>query len=203
MTDHVADLTGARDEVLAQADSFRLELEPLLASSLLAGLERLRSLQAAHVASLDAPTRQALEDALERALGTAVAAVSTRLRDPDLWLSPQTALQLPSPSPAWPLAVPAWLARLARGRARPTPELGELDDPGNRIWVAITSAAGPLDAVLQEFGFSPERRRIGGGRFGVAPRTLPRLDPSGALQRRWKRYRAAYARYSSVAGPSA
>jgi hypothetical protein len=51
---------------------------------------------------------------------------------------------------------------------------------------------------LLEFGFQQERRRIGGGRFGVVPRTLPRLDPSGVLQRRWKRYRAAFERYEAL-----
>jgi len=148
------------------------------------------------VASLDEASRRALRETSDRAVGTAVHSVSARLRDPDVWLSPQTAPDLTARTePRWSLDVPSWLARLLRRGAHGPNGLGVLDDPGNRVWVAIASAAGPIDAVLQEFGFSPERRRIGGGRFGVVPRTLPRLDPSGILQRRWKRYRAAYERY--------
>jgi hypothetical protein len=99
------------------------------------------------------------------------------------------------------LDTPSWIAGLLRpgARARRSNDLGALDDPGNRVWVSIASSTGPVDAVLLEFGFAPERRRIGGGRFGVAPRTLPRLDPSGVLQRRWKRYRTAFARYEAIA----
>ncbi|HET7235554.1 MAG TPA: hypothetical protein VFK59_03890 [Actinomycetota bacterium] len=200
MTDRFAHLERARDEVLAEAESFRLELEPILAASLRAGMERLTSTHAAHLASLDGTSRRALRETCERAIASSVGSVSARLRDPELWLSPRTAPDLLAPTePGWSLSTPAWLARLlGRGERRPA-GLGALDDPGNRIWVAIASAAGPLDAVLHEFGFAPQRHRIGGGRFGVAPRTLPRLDPSGALQRRWKRYRAAYERYEALA----
>jgi hypothetical protein len=176
VTDRFADLAGARDDVLAEAEGFRVELEPILATSLLAGLERLAGVQAAHVASLDEASRLALRETSERAVGTAVGSVTARLQDPDVWLSPQTAPELAAQNePGWSLDVPSWLARLLRRGARVPHGLGVLDDPGNRIWVAIASAAGPLDAVLQEFGFTPERRRIGGGRFGVVPRTLPRL----------------------------
>jgi hypothetical protein len=65
--------------------------------------------------------------------------------------------------------------------------------------VAISSAAKPLDPVLEEFGFRPGRRRIGGGSFGIAARTLPQLDPSGALGQRWRRYRGAFERLSALA----
>ena len=57
----------------------------------------------------------------------------------------------------------------------------------------------PARPVLEEFGFRPERRRLGGGSFGVAARTLPQLDPSGAIGQRWKRYRAAYERLTTLA----
>ena len=203
MCDAVGDgfeqLAAARDSVLAEAESFRLELEPILTEALRAGLERVTSAQARHLASLDEPTRRAFEEAAAGATRSAIAAVASRLRDPDPWLSPHTAPHLGAPrEPGWSLDVPSWLARLL-GREPGSPRgLGDLDDPGNRIWVAIGSAAGPIDGVLQEFGFAEQRPRIGGGRFGVAPRTLPRLDPSGVLQRPWKRYRAAFERYEAL-----
>jgi len=199
MGDRFDQLASARDLVLAEAESFRLELEPILAEALRAGLERVTSAQAGQLASLDESTRGAFEEAAAGATRSAVAVVSSRLRDPDLWLSPHTAPDLGAPrEPGWSLDVPSWLARLL-GREHGSPGgLGELDDAGNRIWVAIGSAAGPIDGVLQEFGFADERPRIGGGRFGVAPRTLPRLDPSGVLQRRWKRYRTAFERYETL-----
>jgi hypothetical protein len=198
--DRFEQLAAARDSVLAEAESFRLELEPILAEALRAGLEQVTSAQAGHLASLDEPTRGAFAEAAAGATRSGVAAVSGRLRDPDLWLSPLTAPHLGAPrEPGWSLDVPSWLARLL-GREPGSPRgLGNLDDPGNRIWVAIGSAAEPIDGVLQEFGFTQERPRIGGGRFGVAPRTLPRLDPSGVLQRPWKRYRTAFERYEALA----
>jgi hypothetical protein len=33
----------------------------------------------------------------------------------------------------------------------------------------------------------------------VGPRTLPRLDPSGILQRRWRRYRSAFDHLAALA----
>jgi hypothetical protein len=197
--DRFDQLVAARDAVLAEAQAFRLELEPILIAGLERGLERLVSEQSGHMTTLEAPTRLAFEQATATGTLAAVRAVGERLREPDLWLSPHTAPELGMRTEAgWALDVPAWLAGLLR-RTRPRRELGDLDDPGNRIWVAIASAAGPIDGVLEEFGFTPGRRRIGGGRFGVVPRTLPKLDPSGVLGRRWSRYRAAYARYEALA----
>ena len=94
--------------------------------------------------------------------------------------------------------MPEWVARLG-GPAREGSSLGRLDEMTNRVWVAISAAAKPLDPVLEEFGFRPERRRLGGGSFGVSARTLPQLDPSGAIGQRWKRYRAAYERLTALA----
>jgi hypothetical protein len=93
--------------------------------------------------------------------------------------------------------LPEWVARLG-GSAREGSVLGRLDEMKNRVWVAISAAARPLDPVLEEFGFRPERRRLGGS-FGVSARTLPQLDPSGAIGQRWKRYRAAYERLTALA----
>jgi len=197
--DRFEELVEARDGVLAEAEVFRSELEPILADALRAGLDRVTAAQAAHLALLDEPTRRALDEAAAGTTRSAVAAVSARLREPDVWLSPHTAPHLGRPrEPGWSLEVPSFLVRLlGRGPSGPG-GLGNLDDPGNRIWVAIGAAAGPIDGMLLEFGFQQERRRIGGGRFGVVPRTLPRLDPSGVLQRRWKRYRAAFERYEAL-----
>ena len=129
-----------------------------------------------------------------RAIELGVTETVVRLRSPEIWLSPLTAPELPSRTdPAHPLGVPEWVARLG-GSVREGSALGRLDEMTNRIWVAISAATRPLDPVLEEFGFRPERRRLGGGSFGVSARTLPQLDPSGAIGQRWKRYRAAYER---------
>ena len=200
MGDRFELLAAARDAVLAEGEAFRLELEPILTAALEGVPERVAAAQPAHLAGLGPATRRAFEEAMATATLAAVRAVGERLRDPDLWLSPRTAPELATRTEAgWSLDVPAWLAGLLRRTQRGRQGLGDLDDPGNRIWVAIASAAGPVDRVLEEFGFVGGRRRIGGGRFGVVPRTLPRLDPSGELGRRWTRYRVAFARYEALA----
>ena len=197
--DPFVELEAARANVLEEAERFVQELEPVLGPSLHAGFERLRLAQAGHVGRLDGPTQAALEDAVGRAIELGVAETVERLRSPEIWLSPLTAPELPPRSdPARPLGLPEWVARLG-GSAREGSALGRLDEMTNRIWVAISAAARPLDPVLQEFGFRPERRRLGGGSFGVAPRTLPQLDPSGAIRQQWKRYRAAYERLTALA----
>lgn len=197
--DPFAELEAARANVFEEAERFVQELEPVLGHSLHAGFERLRLTQAGHVARLDGPTLAALEDAVGRAIELGVAETVERLRSPEIWLSPLTAPELPPRTdPARPLGLPEWVARLG-GSAREGPALGRLDEMTNRVWVAISAAARPLDPVLEEFGFGPERRRLGGGSFGVSARTLPQLDPSGAIGQRWKRYRAAYERLTALA----
>ncbi len=197
--DPFIELESARANVLEEAERFVQELEPVLLPSLHAGFERLRQAQAGHVAGLDGPTLAALEDAVDRAIEVGAAETVERLRSPEIWLSPLTAPELPPRTdPARPLGLPEWVARLG-GSAREGSALGRLDEMTNRIWVAISAAAKPLDPVLEEFGFRPERRRLGGGSFGISPRNLPQLDPSGVLGRRWKRYRAAYERMAALA----
>jgi hypothetical protein len=197
--DPFGDLDAAREAVLVEGERFIEELEPILAESLHAGFDRLRLAQAGHLARLDGPTLAAMEDAVGRAIELGVAETVQRLRSPEIWLSPLTAPELPPlTDSARPLGLPEWIARLG-GSAREAPSLRKLDDPSNRIWVAISAAARPLEPVLDEFGFRPERRRLGGGSFGIAPRTLPQLDPSGAIGQRWKRYRAAYERLAALA----
>jgi hypothetical protein len=197
--DPLVELEAARANVLEEAERFVEELEPVLGPSLHAGFERLRLAQPGHVGRLDGPTLAALEDAVARAIELGVAETVERLRSPEIWLSPFTAPELPPRSdPTRPLGLPEWVARLG-GPAREGSSLGRLDEMTNRVWVAISAAAKPLDPVLEEFGFRPERRRLGGGSFGVSARTLPQLDPSGAIGQRWKRYRAAYERLSALA----
>ena len=190
---------AARANVLEEAERFIQELVTVLGPSLHAGYERLVLAQAGHVATLDGPTLAALEDAVGRAIEVGVAETVERLRSPEIWLSPLTAPELPPRSdPARPLGLPEWVARLG-GPAREGSALGRLDEMTNRVWVAISASARPLDPVLEEFGFRPERRRLGGGSFGISPRTLPQLDPSGAVGRLWKRYRTAYERLVAIA----
>ena len=197
--DPFAELEAARAALLEEAERFVEELEPVLGASLHAGFERLRLAQVGHVGRLDGPTLEALEDAAGRGIELGVAETVERLRSPEIWLSPLTAPELPPRTdPARPLGLPEWVARLG-GPAREGSALGRLDEMTNRIWVAISASAKPLDPVLEEFGFRPERRRLGGGSFGISPRTLPQLDPSGAIGRRWKRYRAAYERLTALA----
>lgn len=196
--DAFADLEAAREAVLAEAEDFVQGLEPALRESLAAGVELLLREQAGHADRMDAATREALTDALSRAAEVGVADVVRRLRDPEIWLAPLTAPNLLiRQESGWPPWVPEWLAR-AFGGGRDAPELGELDDPSNRIWVAISSAARPMDPVLEEFGFEPGRPRLGGGRFGIQAKSLPQLDPTGNLGRRWVRYRAAYDRLAAL-----
>jgi hypothetical protein len=176
------------------------ELEPILGTSLRSGFERLTVAQADHASRMDDRTRIALEAAVGRATEIGAAAVLERLRPPEIWLAPLTAPDLHvGDGPGWPEWLPAWAARMLGGGRSERPSLGFLDDPSNRIWVAISAAAKPLDPVLEEFGFRPERRRIGGGSFGIAARRLPQLDPSGTLGQRWRRYRAAFERLSALA----
>ena len=197
--DPLVELEAARANVLEEAERFVEELESVLGPSLHAGFGRLRLAQPGHVGRLDATTLAALEDAVARAIELGVAETVERLRSPEIWLSPLTAPELPPRGdPARSLGVPEWVARLG-GPAREGATLGRLDEMTNRVWVAISAAAKPLDPVLEEFGFRPERRRLGGGSFGVSARTLPQLDPSGAIGQRWKRYRAAYERLSALA----
>lgn len=197
--DPIAELEETRRSVLAGAGRFVDELELVLGESLRAGFERLEHVQADVAGRLDLESRAALEGAVDRAIDLGVTEVIGRLRSPDIWLAPLTAPDLPPRTdPARPLGMPEWVARLGRS-ARERPSLGALDDVSNRIWVAVSAAAKPLDPVLEEFGFRSERRRLGGGSFGVAARTLPQLDPSGELGRRWKRYRAAYERLVALA----
>lgn len=199
-----ASLEAARSAVVAEGESFVRELEPPLRACLLAGVDRVTRVQAARFERLEAGVKAALRDASARGIEAGVRQVLDRLGDPEVWLAPFTAPDLVGRHEGgWSLLVPEWATRLGRRRDKDGPRLGALDDPGNRIWIAIASAATPLDPILVEFGFAPGRPRLGGGRFGVQPQTVARLDPSGSLQRRWKRYRGSYERMAELVGRGA
>jgi hypothetical protein len=197
--DAFADLERARAEVVAEGEAFTGELEPLLRESLRRGFERLCLDHVLFVDRLDDATRAAMEQAADRSIDAGVASVIERLSSPEIWLAPLTAPHLVViKEEGWPDWLPEGFARLLRPRRGDPPALGDLDDASNRIWVAISAAAKPLEPVLEEFGFRPGRRRFG-GRFGIAPKTLAQLDPSGVLQRRWRRYRSAFDRMTQLA----
>ncbi len=187
------ELDAARAAALAEGARFVGVLEPVLRERLRAGVQRLRVSLSDVAARIDEP---ALASEVDRAIDEGVGRVIERLRAPEVWLAPLTAPDLLTPERAgWSIEVPGWIARALRDRRRADDRqaLGSLDDPANRIWVAVAGAAGPLDRVLEEAGFRPGRRRMG-GRFGLGPRSLGELDPSGALRRCWKGYRSAYGR---------
>ncbi len=143
----------------------------------------------------------ALLAAAERALQRGVAAAAERLADPDLWLEP---LVLPGGQPAredgWSPLVPSWLARVLGPRGRPAARPERLDDPANRVWIALSLVARALDPVLEEFGLAPAPAPGLGGRHRLHPETARLLDPSGRLSRLWAEYREAYARFVELAG---
>src|SRR5439155_6694603 len=98
-----------------------------------------------------------LRSAAGKGVEQGVAAVERRLADIELWLSPRTILVESSSEPGgWGIGVPEWLASIVRRIGmRRLPGLGDLDDPNNRIWIAILNAADPLDPILEGSGFPP------------------------------------------------
>jgi hypothetical protein len=199
--DHQA-LERARADIDDLATAFRAALDPALRAALARRLDVLIETRSGWSASLAPDVRRAFDDAAARAIATGVEDATDRLADPELWRAPVTAPGLSRRSPAgWSGAVPIWLSsalhRLTRREAGPP--LGQLDDPANRIWVATLSAARALDLAPAS---APD---LGGGHYGLQPRTAAQLDPSGTLARIWKRYVLAYGRYAALeaAGGSA
>lgn len=187
---------AARARVLAVAERFSrtaVEVVPL------AVRHRLEALVAE--AGLPEAEASALLAAATRALERGAAAAAERLADPDLWLEP---LVLPGGGGAredgWSPLVPPWLARLLAPRGRPDPRPGRLDDPRNRVWIALGLVARALDPVLEEFGLAPAPAPGVGGRYRLHPETARLLDPSGRLSGLWAEYRVAYARFAELAG---
>jgi hypothetical protein len=128
--------------------------------------------------------------------------VAARVADPELWLSPLVIPGgVPEPNRGWNDLNVAGLTGLLRRLARRMEheDLGGLADANHRVWVALLSAAKPLDPVLREFGLPPsEVPNPGGGHYGLQPTSAAVLDPSGTLERIWGRFRPVYARYLAL-----
>jgi hypothetical protein len=172
---------------------------PAIAAVLLARLERLVASEPEWHAALSDEVRAAFDDATERAIGQGAAEVEARLTE-DVWLDPLVAPGVRrSPGFSWEGDLPEWLISILRALTprRSEERLGELDDVGNRVWIALLAAAKPLDPVLEEFGLAPsEIPDLGGGNFGLAPRNAQELDTAGRhVRSSWNAYRAAYERY--------
>jgi hypothetical protein len=194
-------LEDARADVLEAGEAFRRSVATVTSAALRARLEDLIAAEHDWYEEMSDDVRAAFGDAAERAISQAVAELESRLTD-DIWLDPLVAPGIDrAPEPGWDGVLPVWLVGILRaltGKSRPE-RLGELDDLGNRVWVAILAAAQPLDPVLEEFGLVPsDVPDLGGGNFGLAPRTARELDPTGELRSLWDRYRAAYERYRAL-----
>jgi hypothetical protein len=200
--DDRAALEGALTEVRAIAGEFRRAAGPATEAALHWRLQALVETESDWFGAIGPDAQAAFHEAADRAIALAVAEVERRLSDDELWLDPLTAPGLgPAYETGWNSELPEWLIGIFRRfSSKDTgPPLGELDDPGNRIWLVFLSAAKLLDPVLEEFGLPPsEIPNLGGGNYGLAPRTAPQLDPSGTLSRLWGRYRLAYERYRAL-----
>ncbi len=184
----------ARDEVLEAAARFAEVAEPAIAEAVRRRFEAVLA-----GAEVDEATRRAIRATGERALRRGVAAMRERLADPELWLSPMTLREEPPPrEQGWSDLVPEWLARLLTPSPPSRPRPDRLDDPSNRIWIALALVARALDPVLEELGLEPEPAPSLGGRYRLHPRTVRELDPTGRVARRWAAYRAAYGRFADL-----
>jgi hypothetical protein len=198
----VAAIEGARTEVQALGAEFAAAAGPVVEDALRRRVAGRIDGERAWRERLSPDVEASFRDATDRAIAHAADDVRRRLSAPDVWLEPRIAPGV-EPGPEMSFDAPAWVSAILRRLAKRQDgaALGELDEPGNRPWLAILSAARALDPVLEEFGLTPSTvPDLGGGRFGLQPKTADELDPSGDLRRRWKRYRAAYERYVRLAG---
>lgn len=200
-------MLAARSEVLAVGRRFTGAAGPILDGAI---RRRLEAVVAARGSNLTAEARESLLEAGGRALGSGIDGVVERLDDPDVWLSPQIRLEDRREGTGRSRERAGWVSGLLGRRSvrAGRSSIGDLTSPPNRIWVALLTAARQVDPVLEEFGFEPSPTPDpGGGHFGLQPRTLTELDPTGRLGRLWRQYRDSLARYQAlleaVAGGSA
>jgi hypothetical protein len=187
---------GARAEIEALATAFADAAEPIVRAALERRVTVLLHAGAERLDELGPEVADALREAAASASSSGAAEIARRLREPDVWLRPLTAPGLRPPTPGWDGSIPDWISGfLRRFSRREEPGLGPLDDLGNRIWVALRSAANPVAAVFQEFGLQPA---AGARTFELLPKTAAQLDPSGTLQRLWKRYRVLHTRFVAL-----
>lgn len=197
-----AALEGARAEIGSIAAEFARAAQGIVESALHRRLEAFFESRREWFESLKPDVASALRGAAGGAIAQGVAEVGRRLADLDLWFEPRIAPGVvPRPETGWDGQLPEWISGLLRrfARAETYPPVGDLDDPGHRVWVAVLSASKPLDPVLREFGLeSSTVPDLGGGHYGLQPKTAAQLDPTGTLDRLWKRYRLAYERYAAL-----
>jgi len=191
----------AREDIEAISAEFRDAVSRALGSTLPRRLDALREAKPDWWDALSDPQREAFDSAVATATASGIADALRRLEPEDVWLEPLVAPGIRPSDAGWDAAFPEWITGLVRSLSprRRGPDLGALDDPGNRIWLALLAAVRPLDAVLEEFGLEPAAApSLGGGRYGLQPKTAEQLDPSGTLGRLWGRYRLAHQRFSAL-----
>jgi hypothetical protein len=192
--DRVERALAARAAVLDVAERFSRTAVEVVPGAVRGRLEALVA-----DAGLSAADAAALRTAAERAIQRGVAAMAERLADPGVWLDPLVLPEGRGPrEDGWSPLVPHWLARLLAPRARVAPRPERLDDPGNRVWIALSLVARALDPVLEEFGLAPTLVPGIGGRYRLHPGSAWLLDPSGRLSRLWGEYRTAYGRFAEL-----
>lgn len=195
-------LEGARTEIRELARAFAERAEPVVRAALTRRLDALLEAHATWFGDLREDAAAAFRASAGEAIDAGAAGVRERLGAEDVWLQPYTAPGVVHrPEHGWEGSLPEFVSGFLKRFSRHDrgPELHGLDDPSNRVWVALLSAARSLDPVLGEFGLAPSSTPdLGGGHYGLAPKTAAQLDPTGELARLWKRYRLVYARYAAL-----
>jgi hypothetical protein len=191
-------LEASRREIQAIADRFATAAASAIREALAHSIERFVGDHATWFDGLDDATASAFRSSVESAIHRSADQIASRLRDIDLWLAPGIVMEEDEEwdeSSLWE----AFLGEVRRRRSkRPVRPDERLDDPGNRVWIALLNAADVLDPVLQEFGFGFDEEigpDPGGGHFGLQPRTAEELDPDGRLRNIWREYLGAFGRY--------
>lgn len=193
-------MADARRGIALVADRFAAEAERVVAGALSRAMERLIPSRATWFNELDAESANALRRAIEEAIRRSAADIGKRLRNEEIWLRPTVLVEERSEHGGW-----RWdwlvfeLVRTLVSRSRPARPGPQLDDPVNRAWIVLLNAADPLDGVLTEFGLQPSALPDpGGAHFGLQPRTLAELDPTGTLAGLWSRYVKLFRRHARL-----
>lgn len=180
-------------EILTVAGEFSAAAKGALDASLHRASEHLVAEHAKWFNSLDPDTIAAMRKAVDETIRSSAAQIGEELKDPDLWLSPSVVLEqreehfenVYSRNPF--VLVP--VERKLVSHVEHDMPAGEVDHPFNRVWVHLSNGADNLDGVMKEFGLEPsDTPDWGGGHYGLQPKTVEELDPSGTLKRLWKRY---------------
>jgi hypothetical protein len=163
-------IASAREAILSLSEEFAEAARRTVETALDRAMERLVVRYADWFNHLEDRAAVALRETVHRTIKRSAVRVGQRLKDPDVWLSPSVVVD------GGPQA--------------------KLDEPANRVWIALLNAADPLDPVLTEFGLQPsDVPDRGGGHFGLQPKSLGELDPKGVLAGLWGRYRKLYEAY--------